>query len=165
MSAARAERRRAEKARVKAEQRRHGEEGVNAFSSAACQGAASGALENYIIPAAYYPLLLAGAAAGEPTTSALARAITTCMMETAKRAVTAPETAFLCLDCDAKFGPNLAVPVAFSVALPFSNRDAAIVTGICAACAESGQDLQAMALRRLRSLWPDAYLMSAAGRA
>jgi hypothetical protein len=114
--------------------------------------AARGALETYIVAADDYPLLLARAAVGEPTATALARAITGWMQK-----AIGPGSDFLCLDCDVRFGPNAAAPAAFSVSLPFASQDCCLVTGICAACVRSGKDLQAAALRRMRGIWPDAY--------
>ena len=114
--------------------------------------AAQGALESYVIPADAYPLLLAGAAVGEPTATALARAITIWLQKAAE-----PGSAFLCIDCDQAFGPDIAAPAAFAVSMPYANHDCSLVTGICQRCAESGEDLHRMALRRLRTVWPDAY--------
>ena len=137
-----------------ARKRRRWQRGILKFSRIA-----QGALESYVISISDYPVLLGAAACGDLTAIALARSVTMWVIE-----ATAPGADFLCLDCDQKFGPNIAAPAAFAISMPFANRDCAIVTGICASCAESGEDLQDMALRRLRSIWPDAYSV-AGGRA
>jgi hypothetical protein len=140
----RAERRRAEKA---ARKRQRWNDGILKFTRIA-----AGALESYVIQVSDYPLLLGAAARGEPTAIALARSVSMWATEAA-----APGAGFLCLDCDQVFGPGIAAPVAFAITMPFANRDAAIVTGICKCCAERGEDLQLMTLRRLRGIWPDAH--------
>jgi hypothetical protein len=45
----------------------------------------------------------------------------------------------------------------------WANRDAAIVTGICANCVAPNAELQRKVLQRLRSIWPDAYSVSGGG--
>ena len=147
----RRERRRGESA---ARRRRRWQRGILRFHRAA-----HGALATYIIHVAHYPVLLAGAAEGEPTATALARSVSMSMREAAK-----PGADFLCLDCDQQFGLGIAAPVAFAISMPFANHNCAIATGICERCAEKGDDLFQMALRRLRSIWPDAYSV-AGGRA
>jgi hypothetical protein len=147
----RAERRRGESA---ARKRRRWQRGILKFSRIA-----QGALESYVIAVSDYPLLLGAAACGDPTATALVRSVSMWAIEAA-----APGADFLCLDCDQQFGPNIAAPAAFAISMPFANRDCAIVTGICERCAGKGEDLFQMALRRLRSIWPDAYSV-AGGRA
>jgi hypothetical protein len=132
-----------------ARKRRRWQRGILKFSRIA-----QGALESYVIAVSDYPLLLGAAACGDLTAVALARSITMWAQEAAE-----PGADFLCLDCDQK-SPDIAAPVAFAIAMPSANRNAAIVTGVCARCAESGEDLKEMALRRLRGIWPDAYTVA-----
>ena len=143
----RAERRRAER------MKRRSRDGFQRFHQAG-----RGVFEAYIFRAADVLELFAFAAGGDATAQTFATLIATWLRESAKREKTSPETKFLCLDCPAEFGPNTGAPAAFSIAKPFAAAQGpAIVTGICEACTNRGEDLHAMALRRLREIWPDAY--------
>jgi hypothetical protein len=128
--------------------------------------ASKGALETYIIAAADYPKLAVLAATGDEAAGALVTAIGIWISEAERREEATPDETFLCLDCNTTFGPSTNAPVAFAVWMPFADHEHSIVTGICQACANKGEDLQTMALRRLRSIWPDAYSIgSQAGQA
>lgn len=116
--------------------------------------ATKGAVETYIVHAHECPLLMIGAAYGEPTAMALSQAISIW--------ADAARTSRLCLDCDTVFGPDV-VPAAFAVTMPFAEREHAMVTAICRSCVERGEDLQAMALRHYRTIWPDAYRVEGGG--
>jgi hypothetical protein len=61
----------------------------------------------------------------------------------------------LCLACDTTLGPNLAA-AAHVVWLPFASHGHAMVTGVCPDCA-ARDDLEEVALQRLRAIFPDAY--------
>lgn len=127
--------------------RRDWNKGVMAFHRAA-----HGALETYIVPAADYPALMLARMMGHPVGTTLAQGISRWASEAAE-----PDANFLCLDCDQRFGPDIAAPAMFAISMPFTDREHLIVSGICRKCFESGRDLQKMTLRRLRDIWPDAY--------
>jgi hypothetical protein len=122
---------------------------VEGFAGA-CQG---GFLENYIIPVDNVPDVVMAAIEGHPVASTLAEPITRWAHEAA-----APDAAFLCLNCDQKFGPDIATPVVLMIAVPFIGREHAIVSGVCRSCVDSGEDLQQMSLRRMKSIWPNVYI-------
>ena len=140
----RAERRRAEKA---ARKRQRWKDNVLSFHRVA-----KGALETYIVGAFDYPVLMLAGMMGHPVGTTLAQGIAQWASEAAE-----PDAHFLCLDCDQKFGPDIAAPAMFAITMPFTDREHLIVSGICKKCAASGQDLQQTVLRRLRGIWPDAY--------
>jgi hypothetical protein len=119
--------------------------------------ACGGVIETYIVPAQDRARLTLAAFCGEPTGVALAQAISIWTDAAMK-----PGARTLCLNCDTVFGPDVQ-PAAYSVSLPFADRGHAIVTGVCASCA-GRENLQQVALRRLRSIWPDAYSVNG-GRA
>jgi hypothetical protein len=78
----------------------------------------------------------------------------------------------LCLDCDFEFALN-ALPAAFSmITAARGDPSVLILTGICHSCAARSHDeLIDVAVRRVRSIWPDArplpaaHMHSAGGRA
>ena len=119
--------------------------------------ACAGALESYVVPAGDLPrLTVLAALSGEPTGRALARAI-----KLWRRQALAPGAHVPCLDCDVRFGPELP-PAAYAVSLPFADRGHALVTGVCASCAER-KDLQQVMRRLLRQIFPDAYSVKEGG--
>ena len=64
----------------------------------------------------------------------------------------------LCLDCDTEFSPAGVSPAAFMLITP-ARADPSMLslTGICPACAApTHEELIEMAIRRARSIWPDA---------
>lgn len=119
--------------------------------------ATKGAVESYVIPVSDCLRLYACAVLGDATATALANSIRIWAREAAQREATAPNKKFACLNCDTQFGPSTGEPVAFSITMPFADQSCAIVTGICGTCVDGGEELQRMALRHLRVIWPDAY--------
>jgi hypothetical protein len=111
--------------------------------------ACAGPIETYIVPAQDRAHMTLG---GEPTGVALVQAIAIWTQQAMK-----PGARTLCLACDTAFRPDV-LPAAYAVSLPFADREHAIVTGVCASCAER-EELQRVMLRRLRSIWPTAYSM------
>lgn len=154
----RAERRKAESAERRDRRRRRWVSHITHFESVA-----QGAVENYVIHTADIEALHFTAASGDPIADMLARSLDMWRQE-ATKVEAMPGAVFLCLDCPQEFGPNTATPAAFTITVPFANQDCAIVTGICATCAGRGEDLQVMALRHLKRLWPGLFLMEG-GRA
>lgn len=108
--------------------------------------ASHGAVETYIVSIADYLDMLV--TEGNATAETLTGVIQWWSREAVEREAD-PRAQFLCLDCPVAFGPNNNMPAAFAITLPFSDRRRAIVTGICETCADKGEDLQHMALRRL----------------
>jgi hypothetical protein len=128
-------------------ERRRWQKNVRRFTRAC-----AGVLESYIVSAQDRTRLMLAALCGEPTGVALAQAISIWTEQAMK-----PGAKTLCLDCDTVFRPDV-VPAAYAVSLPFANHECAIVTGVCASCAE--RDLQQVMLRRLRAIWPGIYGMN-----
>jgi hypothetical protein len=64
----------------------------------------------------------------------------------------------LCLDCDVEFSPAGVFPAAFMLITPArADPSMTSLTGICPACAaRTHEELVEMAIRRARSIWPDA---------
>lgn len=121
--------------------------------------ASGNAIETYVVAAADGPGLIYLAAAGVPTAETLATAILSWAEQAEKREV-------LCLDCDQRFGPSIAAPAAFTVAVPFAAQSPAMVAGVCEACASKGREnMERASLRRMRTIWPNAYSIGRPGRA
>jgi hypothetical protein len=138
-------------------QRRDWQDGLLHFTTAS-----KGAIETFIITPQDQQHLALGVLCQDPTASAILQSISMWI-----DAATAPGAEQLCLDCDTVFRAG-GLPLAFAIAMPFANREHALVTGICAhccvACAGRREDLHQVAIRRWRAIWPGAYSMGG-GRA
>ena len=122
-----------------------------------------GALETYLVSMEDYRRTSASPPRN-PTAEIMTDATASWSHEATRREVVTPELAATCLDCDAQFGPDTGIPAAFSVTLPFADRQQAIVSGICETCAAKGEDhLQAVVLRWLRVDLAKRYSIGKAG--
>ncbi|HZV03635.1 MAG TPA: hypothetical protein VE999_00965 [Gemmataceae bacterium] len=77
-----------------------------------------------------------------------------------KRVVRRPPP--LCFDCDFEFSAGRQ-PTAFVLSRPFAGPpELSLVSGLCARCAAT-TDMNAMILRRMRQVWPDATMQTEIG--
>jgi hypothetical protein len=145
--------------RAAASNRKRVERSLLRFNRTAQAG--HGALETYIVTMADYLGMIA--AGGDSAAKAVTDAINMWSREAIKREAHNPAAQFICLDCDTTFGPGSSTPAAFAVTLAFADRRHAIVTGIRKTCADKGEDLHQMTLRRLREIWPGACSLGKPG--